>query len=109
MAAELLFNVDAQIKECASEIKRVTGKDAILVPPFGSLEARIRLVLDHGAVNKILHSKSSSNEERATAMPMGLKESGFAKPNSLIWAYNHPQNWTDQGVDGTNILTVRRA
>src|SRR5438046_5088719 len=60
----------------------ITRKDVILVWPFGSLKARIGIVLDYGAVS------FSQKEESGTILSWDLKESDFTQKNSLIWTFN---------------------
>lgn len=72
--------INSWLPVCISEIEKATGQSSTLLPPSGTLEARIRIVLNHGFVNTELQDKFPS--------PRGIRESGFTESNALIWTFD---------------------
>jgi hypothetical protein len=99
------FSMVAGIAACESEIEMATGERPKLVLPFGSLEARIGIILDYGPVSINKNNEGSLNN--ITVLPWGIKESGFTESNSLIWTFNLRQHCVVRATDPAKLSDSR--
>jgi hypothetical protein len=83
------FDTQCRIKECAEALGQLADKNAPFVCPFGTLKARIGLILDYGTVTMNDDLRTEHISQDVTMLPWGLKEAGFTECNSLVWTFNH--------------------
>lgn len=91
--------IKPQLIYCEEAIRNYTGNDVLLANPFGTLSARVCLILDHDLTSVCWPMPISESREVSTDLPLFLKEAGFTEFNCVIWRYSH-RNYLS--VDLTN-------
>lgn len=79
-----LLDLDSILKDASLRLEVQYGEPAPLLPPFGSLEARIGIILDYD----FSPQKKERNGNSPSHLPVGVREVGFNENNCLIWSFN---------------------
>ncbi|KAI1912220.1 hypothetical protein LOZ61_003381 [Ophidiomyces ophidiicola] len=77
---------------------------APLIRPFGSLKARLGVVLDHCPVNKAENNQAAIRDN-ITALPAALLDAGLSQENSLVWTFNLRQCFESRRGSHGGLLT----
>lgn len=88
--------VDTWLNRLRSDITNATGECGKLVPPVGTFNAQIGIVLDHGSID--------TGTGDYFTLPWGIRECGFTEKNSMIWPYNFRQHILVNGLQDTKPL-----